>query len=90
MNGYRDLIANEVYKHFKGGFYTVLMVGTDERTKEHKVVYQSHKTQTVWIRSYDEFVGYVDIDGELVRRFEYVGTINLEQYLFKGDVENEL
>lgn len=81
MSESKNVFPNEVYKHYKGGLYTVLMGGTDEKTLKNKVVYQSHETQTVWIRDYDEFVGHKEIDGKKVKRFEYAGTVNIEQFL---------
>lgn len=83
MEDKNRLFANEVYEHFKGGMYTVLLVGTDEKTKVNKVVYQSHDTNIIWIRDYEEFVGYVDVDGELVKRFTYKGNMHLEQFTYK-------
>ena len=80
-----NVFPNEIYKHFKGGLYTVLTAGTDVDTLKNKVVYQSLETHTVWIRDYDEFVGFKEIDGEQVKRFEYQGTINLEQFFHQED-----
>lgn len=80
----KNIFPNEVYKHFKGGIYTVLMAGTDTDTLKNKVIYQSHETQTIWIRDYDEFKGYKEVDGKQIKRFEYVGTVNLEQFLHEN------
>ena len=74
------IYANEVYKHFKGGLYTVLSAGTDVDTMKNKVVYQSLETNTIWIRDYDEFTGYKEVDGKQVKRFERAGGFNLEQF----------
>lgn len=44
-----------IYRHFKGGYYLVLGVATEEATGEHTVIYQSLKDGRVWTRPYEVF-----------------------------------
>ena len=74
------VFMNGVYKHFKGGLYTVLFGGTDVDTMTSKVIYQSHETSKIWVRDYEEFVGYKVKDGKRIKRFEYQGIPNIEQF----------
>lgn len=77
------LYINGVYRHFKGGMYTVLLGATDESNKTNKVVYSCHETGVNWIRDYDEFTGYVEHEGLTLKRFEYVGSLCVDDGFFK-------
>ena len=85
MSEKTNVFPNEVYKHFKGGLYTVLFAGTDFDTMKNKIIYQSNESNVIWIRDYEEFVGYKNIDGKSVKRFEYQGTVNIEQFFYKEE-----
>lgn len=69
-----------VYRHYKGGLYTALMsaVSADNRDdRDNVVVYLSHTTGQVYVRSAKEFFERVKVavDREhekLVDRFEFV------------------
>lgn len=58
-----------VYQHYKGGFYTVVGMGTDERTRKPVVIYRDRNGLT-WVRPESEFRETVDGDPrfELVER----------------------
>jgi hypothetical protein len=64
------VIKNRVYKHFKGGLYLVVDVAKHSETGEKMVVYRSLKTGELWVRPIEMFLGYKEINGEKVRRFE--------------------
>lgn len=38
------------YRHYKGGFYTVLTTARHSETEEWLVVYRSESQQTMWVR----------------------------------------
>jgi hypothetical protein len=62
-----------IYKHFKGGMYTVLGVArhSEDETQEF-VVYKSQKTGYLWIRPLKMFLEEVDRDGYKGPRFKYI------------------
>jgi hypothetical protein len=57
-----------VYRHFKGGIYTVIGVATDTETEEQVVVYQSENGR-LWTRPIAMFTETVDRDGYIGPRF---------------------
>lgn len=62
------------YRHFKGKHYAVLYVATHSETMEPYVVYrQLYDSGDVWIRPLAMFLETVDIDGEHIARFTYIG-----------------
>lgn len=69
------MIEPGVYKHYKGGLYTVLMTGwesTNDRHRDEVVIYVSHTTGAVNVRDLDEFDSGVEVNGHWIRRFEYL------------------
>jgi len=54
------LIPGSVYRHFKGGYYTLLHKAKCSSTKSDMIVYMSLKDGQLWVRSRKEFFGYVD------------------------------
>lgn len=62
------------YRHFKGRFYQVIGVARHSETEEPFVVYRPlYGDGDLWIRPLSMFEETVERDGELIRRFEYVG-----------------
>jgi hypothetical protein len=64
----------QIYRHYKGGLYTVVAVGIKEDTLEPMVVYHSNKKGTTSIRTLENWRMGVDVDamGALVPRFQRV------------------
>ena len=48
-----------IYRHFKGGFYTILTLATVEKTGDTVVVYKSLQDGQVWTRPTEDFHGEV-------------------------------
>ena len=66
-----ELIKKGIYKHFKGGKYRVLGVAKHSETKEELVVYQNINSGELWVRPVEIFVGGVEVDGKMVKRFKF-------------------
>ncbi len=63
----RKVKEGQLYKHFKGHSYKVLMIAYDsDKYNENNpldsrmVVYQNVDTKEIWVRSYGDFVSEVD------------------------------
>ena len=63
----RKVKEGQLYKHFKGHNYKVLMIAYDsDKYNENNpldsrmVVYQNVDTKEIWVRSYGDFVSEVD------------------------------
>lgn len=63
-----------VYKHYKGDLYFAFFVGrlSEDRNQE-MVVYKSFTKGYIWIRSLEMFLEDVDVKGERIPRFTWVG-----------------
>lgn len=62
------------YRHFKGKEYRVLYVAKHSETLEELVVYQAlYGDQEVWVRPASMWNESVERDGEVFRRFTYIG-----------------
>ena len=68
--------AGEKYKHFKGGEYEILEVAHNCDNPEQKiVVYRAlYGEGKVWVRLFEEFVGFKEVDGKKIRRFVLVSN----------------
>ena len=67
------------YQHYKGNFYEVIGAGRHTETKEEFVVYKQlydgpeFPMGSIWTRPREMFLGEVEINGQKVPRFRYVG-----------------
>lgn len=62
------------YKHYKGNYYQVLGVAKHSETLEELVVYQpQYGDFGLWVRPLDMFLEYVEVDGQRMSRFAFVG-----------------
>jgi len=62
-----------LYKHYKGSMYEVFMTAKHSETEEWMVVYKAlYGEEEMWVRPYDMFVSQVEVDGQMVSRFEFV------------------
>jgi len=66
------------YKHFKGNTYEVVGTARHSETLEELVIYKAlynseeFGENALWARPKDLFLGTKNIDGEEVKRFEFV------------------
>jgi len=62
------------YKHYKGNDYQVIGIATHSETLEPLVVYQKlYDDYSMWVRPIEMFMENVELNGETVPRFKWVG-----------------
>ena len=62
-----------LYRHYKGGEYTVYEVATHSETGESLVVYRPcYGDRALWVRPLGMFLERVECDGEDVPRFAFI------------------
>jgi hypothetical protein len=62
------------YRHYKGNEYLVLGVARHSETEEELVVYrQDYGDRGLWVRPLAMFVETVEVAGQRVPRFQYLG-----------------
>lgn len=71
------LVELGVYRHYKGGIYTVFSTSVEEATLEHKVHYYSHAKKTRWTRTLRDFRETVSVDGRTAPRFEFLSAASI-------------
>jgi hypothetical protein len=63
-----------LYKHYKGGLYSVIEVAFHHETLEEWVAYRAeYGERQCFIRPLEMFLEDVEVNGELVPRFRYLG-----------------
>jgi hypothetical protein len=68
------MIKLGTYRHFKGNTYKVVMIAKHSETLEDFVVYQAlYGEKGMWIRPLAMFEEMVQVEGQAVKRFAYVG-----------------
>tara|TARA_R100001440_G_C2451825_1_gene108255 strand:- start:138 stop:353 length:216 start_codon:yes stop_codon:yes gene_type:complete len=68
-------IKSGIYEHYKGGRYRVIDIARHSETEEWMVLYQPlYGEQELWVRPFDMFVETVNIDGNDVPRFRFIGS----------------
>jgi len=67
--------VGERYRHFKGGEYEIVSVALNCDDIEQKVVvYRAlYGDGNTFVRLLEEFVGYKDVNGKKIKRFEKIG-----------------
>lgn len=66
-----------IYEHYKGNRYEVIDTVKHSETEEVMVLYRAlYAEKGLWVRPYTMFFEEVEIDGERIPRFKYIGTTN--------------
>ncbi len=67
------------YRHYKGNEYVVIGVARHSETEEELVVYRpEYGDRGLWVRPHNMFTESVNVNGQLVPRFEYLGSDHRE------------
>lgn len=62
------------YRHFKGNEYEVLYIAKHSETLEPMVVYRAlYGEGDIWVRPADMWNETVERNGQIYKRFEYIG-----------------
>jgi hypothetical protein len=62
-----------IYRHYKGNEYELLGEALHIETEEKMVVYKEVKPpHRLWVRPYDMFFEEVEVDGEVIPRFQKI------------------
>jgi len=71
-------VPGDIYQHWKGLNYQVVLIGKSEKTTEAEVIYMPVGQDNVWIRPMKEWNDIIDsIEGEQVYRFKFIRNINM-------------
>ena len=69
-----DTVKIGRYRHFKGNEYEVIALATHSETGESMVVYRAlYGDGGVWVRPASMWNESVERDGEVYKRFTYIG-----------------
>ena len=69
----RTLKIGKKYRHFKGNEYLVIHIAKHSETLEELVVYQAlYGEMGVWVRPLEMFLEQVEVNGQMVNRFEEI------------------
>lgn len=61
----QEIIIGKIYKHYKGNLYKIIALAKHSETLEDMVVYQSVKSDDVWVRPKSMWNEIVDEKGTL-------------------------
>lgn len=71
------------YRHYKGKDYEVFHVVNHSETEEQLVAYRClYGDYSWWVRPLAMFTETVDIDGETIPRFNYIGPMPADEAYF--------
>ena len=84
--------AGDVYRHFKGNLYEVILIARDSETLEEKVVYKELNGDNAYIRSLPMFCSPVDKNKypnvEQEYRFKLIQEENVAEEVEETQLEN--
>lgn len=73
-SGVMDIVIDGKYRHYKGNEYLVIDVATHSETEEEMVVYKAlYGEEKLWVRPLSMWNEKVNVNGEEVTRFTYIG-----------------
>ena len=76
LSSHKPVIEKGLYRHYKGAEYQVIDVARHSETEEWFVVYETRyadEAPSTWVRPADMFAETVEIGGEVIARFQFIG-----------------
>ncbi|MBY0328987.1 DUF1653 domain-containing protein [Patescibacteria group bacterium] len=64
-----EIIPGQVWKHYKGNDYKIIILGKHSETAEDMVVYEQLHSGKIYIRPMNLFFNTVEWEGQQVPRF---------------------
>ena len=61
----QEIVVGKTYKHYKGNLYKIIALGKHSETAEDVIIYQSLKTDDVWVRPAAMWNEPIDENGTL-------------------------
>lgn len=65
----QEIKIGQIWKHYKGNHYKIIVVGVHSETGEELVAYQRQEDGKVYFRPIELFFSNVEKEGETVPRF---------------------
>jgi len=70
-----NLIPLGIYRHYKGNEYEVIGFSKHSETLEDMVIYKAlYGDGGTWVRPLSMWDNPIEIDGKIIKRFEYIGS----------------
>lgn len=67
------MMKKGIYRHYKGNMYELLYIANHSETLEKMVVYKAlYGEGEIWVRPASMWDEEVEVNGEKVRRFEFI------------------
>ena len=64
------------YRHFKGNLYELIDIARHSETQQPMAVYRAlYGARGLWVRPLAMFLETVQLDGQTIRRFQYLGGL---------------
>ena len=68
------MMKQALYRHYKGNLYRLLYIARHSETLEKMVIYQDvNNPEKIWARPASMWEETVEVGGERVSRFQYLG-----------------
>ena len=61
----QEITIGKTYKHYKGNVYKIIAFAKHSETTEDMIVYQSIKSEDIWVRPFSMWNDVVDEKGTL-------------------------
>lgn len=71
-----------IYRHYKGKLYKVHGTCLHSETEEELVYYETlyeNELSKFWVRPIKMFTESIEVNGKVIKRFEYVGNIKTNE-----------